>query len=187
MPWTPETTSLGTYTQSSSVMANVQYYEISFGAGTTDPNTGVTTPGEEIRTYYPVRITANQVNPATIALSHNDVAKTATLSGVYGPVFNDVVRAMKKDKSIIQLDTMSSPPIGTSVWAKLAQYDVEEVLSFIADSSRERTFTYTAKAGSIVNGVMNVISTTTFSVLLSDKNWTAGRDALRLAVTATRG
>lgn len=187
MPWTPAAGQLGTYSQSASFSHTIQYYEISYGPGGVDPTTGDPTPGEEIRTYYPVRITANETNPSTVVITSNDAAKTATIAGVYGPVFNDVVRAMKTDKTIIELNTMTSPPIGTSVWSKLAQYDVEEVLSFIADSTRERTFTYTAKTGNIVNGVMNVISTATYSISLADRSWSAGRDALRAAVAATRG
>lgn len=187
MPWTPTEGQLGTYTQSAGVSQTIQYYDISYTPGGVDPTTGDPTPGEEIRTYYPVRITANETNPSSIVISSNDTVKTATIAGVYGPVFNDTVRAMKTDKSIIELNTMTTPPIGTSVWSKLAQYDVEEVLSFIADSSRERTFTYTAKAGNIVNGVMTVVSTATFTILLSDRSWSAGRDALIAAVAATRG
>lgn len=187
MPWTPETGQLGTHTQSAGFSHTIQYYEISYGPGGIDPITGDATAGEEIRTYYPVRIVANETNPSSVTISNDDILKTATVSGVYGPVFNDVVRAMKTDKTIIELNTMTTPPVGTSVWHKLAQYDVEEVLSFIADTTRERTFTYTARAGNIVNGVMNVISTATYSITLSDRSWSAGRDALRAAVASTRG
>lgn len=185
MPWIPETPLLGTYAQQTTFSNSVQYYEETVGAGSTDPTTGEVTPGEVIRTYYPVRIVANEVNPATITISSDDY-DTATISGYYGPVFNDIVEYLEVDRDLITIDTMNTEPVGVGVWDKLNTSDYWEMVSFTPDRTRYRKFTYTATAGPISGGIQSVIATTIFEIDLSDQNWTPGKEALQNAVQNIR-
>ena len=180
--WIPSADLLGTYSENSSVSLTLQYYEET--AGEIDPNTGEA--GESTIVYYPVRIITQDVNPNTISITHDDIALTASISGFYGPVYNDTVEVMLPDETYRTFNTMTTEPIGVGVWEKIKQYNVKEVIKFIADPTRSRTFTYTVNAGRVDNGIMTIKATTTKTILLQDFNWTSGRNALKAAVAKTR-
>jgi hypothetical protein len=180
--WSPSADLLGTYSESSSVSVTLQYYEET--AGEIDATTG--SAGEPTLVYYPVRIIAQDVNPNTISITHNDIGLSASISGFYGPVYNDTVQVMLPDKTYQTFNTMTTEPIGVAVWEKIKQYNVKEVIKFIADPTRTRTFTYIVNAGLINNGVMTIRATTTKTILLQDFSWTSGRNALKAAVAKTR-
>lgn len=177
MPWIPESDPMGTHTQMENFSHTVQYYTIEIIPGSVDPETGAAGESTEIRTYYPVVITPNDPNPASITINNTGSTSGSTISGFYGSIFNDQVYAMKNDFTYVYLDTMTTPPIGEGVWTKLEDYDIKEMVYFIPDPSRTRTFTYTC----VANG-----ESTTKSVVCQDLSWEPGKNALRAAVAATR-
>lgn len=186
MPWVPHTTLLGTHTESANFSHVIQYYEEVVGPEGVDPISGLPTPGEISYVYYPIRIVANQTNPASVTITYDDTAKTGTIAGHYGPVFNDTVQYEKEDRSIVTINTMTTEPIGVGVWEKLASGDMWEMVAFYPDTTRYRQFTYTATAGDIVGGVQTVRSTLVYQIDLSDQNWTPGKLALQSAVANIR-
>lgn len=180
--WSPSSDLLGTYSENSSVSVTLQYYEET--PGVVDSTTGLT--GESTLVYYPVRIIPQDVNPSTISITHNDSALSAFISGFYGPVYNDTVEVMLPDETYRTFNTMTTEPVGVGVWEKIKQYDVKEVIKFIADPTRSRTFTYTVNAGPISGNNMTILATTTKTILVQDFSWTSGRDALKTAIAQTR-
>jgi len=177
MAWEPDLEQLGTVTETQVFSFSVKYFQdiVSGEEG------GVSTP-----VYYPVKITAVEANPATVVITNGTL--DSTISGSFGPAFDDIVTYMKNDLSYETLDTLTTPPPGTIVWTKLASRpNKKEIISFIPDPTRMRIFNYTCVAGTL-DGSGNIpspIATTNKQIILDDRNWTPGKNALQAAVAET--
>ena len=106
MAWEPELEQLGTVTETQIFTFSVKYFE----------DTGGGDPGA-LRIYYPVKITAVEGNPTSVVIQD---PHDSTISGSFGPAFDDVVTYMKSDLSYETLDTLTTAPQGTIVWTKLS-------------------------------------------------------------------
>lgn len=178
MAWEPELEVLGSVTETQVFTFSVKYFQDTAPGG----DGGVSVP-----VYYPVKITAVEANPTSITINNGSL--DSTISGSYGPVFDDVVTYMGTDRNYYTLDTLNTPQSGVSVWTKLAaRENKQEITSFIPDPTRVRVFNYTCIAGTL-DGSGNIpspIATTNKQIILSDTNWTPGKDALIAAVNETR-
>jgi hypothetical protein len=178
MAWEPELEQLGAVTETQIFSFSVKYFEDSAGGG----DGGVSTP-----IYYPVKITADEINPTTILITNGTT--DSTISGFYGSVFNDTVKYMKNDLSYITVNTLTTEPIGISVWNKIpSDQTMREVIEFTPDLTRIRVFNYTCVAGLLDNSgnIPTPIATTVKQIIISDRNWTPGKNALQAAVAQTR-
>ena len=191
MAWTPTTPLLGTVVEFENFSFPLDYTEEAV-----DPVTGLT---EEV--HYPVRITTtspkdtvtladSQVTwtapPLGIGLYSYVIVSGASISGFFKYVYSDIVEYMNFDKDIIRLE--GTETVGT--WEQFDVNDCYQMLSFKADTTRYRQFTYKAEAytKSRISGndVINVVSTLNFNIDVSDRNWTPGMTALRNAVATTK-
>lgn len=178
MAWEPDLEQLGTVTETQVFTFSVKYFQDVSGGG----DGGTTTP-----VYYPVIITAVEQNPDSVTITNGSL--DSTISGSFGPSFDDVVTYMKSDLSYETLDTLNTEPAGTSVWVKLnSRPDKKEIISFIPDPTRMRVFNYTCIAGTL-DGSGNIpspIATTNKQIILADRDWTPGKNALQAAVAETQ-
>lgn len=176
MAWEPALEQLGTVTETQVFTFSVKYFEEPIPVEG-DVSTSV---------YYSVKITAVEANPAAVVITNGTL--DSTISGSFGPAFNDVVTYMKNDLSYETLNTLTTAPSGTSVWAKLSSKpNKKEIISFIPDPTRMRIFNYTCVAGTL-DGSGNIpspVATINKQIILSDKNWTPGKNALQAAVAET--
>ena len=175
MPWTPSSSTLGTHAEMASFNYTIQYYEESGGG--VDLITGLPIP--VVQTYYPVKITPNEVNPASIVFAYG---VSANVSGYFQRAFNDTLLVMNKDMTYTTVTTMESP-VG-DVFGKIDKNKLSEVVSYRPDMTRSKTFTYTATAYTDTTYVTQK-ATKTYTILLQDKNWTTGKLALQSMVAYT--
>jgi len=175
MPWTPEETLLGTHAELESFTHNIQYYEEG-EAGDPEAIPPVES-GEDI--YYNVKITPQQVNPNTVVFTDGD---PATISGFYKGIFNDSLTTRTESGSITTITTLAEPE--GSVFEKVGRTGLSEVISFKADTTRSRTFTYLAEALGEDN---EVIVSTVYTILAQDLNWTPGQLNLKELISNASG
>lgn len=177
MPWTPETTLLGTVREFESFSHSIRYYEEEVGAPGVDPTTGAPTAGEVTQVYYPVVIT--QVAPQTTVITTQTASDPATIIGFYKYIFYDTIiyRDFKENIKTLQ----GSADKGT--WEMLDMNDCYQMVEFIPDSTRFRTFSFTCEAKN-TNGTTR--ATATYTINVSDQNWTSGSNALKNVVDAIR-
>ena len=174
MPWTPEESLLGTHAELQNFTHNIEYY-VAGAAG--DPEAiPPTEAGEDI--YYTVRITPQQVNPNTVVFTTGD---PGVISGFYKGVFNDSLTTRNESGNITTITTLGAPE--GSVFEKVSRTGLSEVISFKADTTRSRTFTYLAEA----LDEENVIATTVYTILAQDLNWTPGQLNLKELVSNASG
>lgn len=191
MAWTPTTTILGT-------VVEFENFSFPFDYTTTgiDPLTGL-----ETEVHYPIRVTTTSPK-STVVLADSQVTWTAppggigsytyvlgtsaSVSGYFKYVYNDSIEYMNFDKDIISL-------VGTETTGTWEMFDVEDcyqLLSFKADTTRFRQFSYKAEAYTKSriggNDVITVVSTLNCTIDVSDRNWTPGMTALRNAVQTTK-
>jgi hypothetical protein len=175
MPWTPEETLLGTHAELESFTHSIQYYEEG-EAGDPEAIPPVEA-GEDI--YYNVRITPQQVNPNTVVFTDGD---PATISGFYKGIFNDSLTTRTESGNITTITTLGEPE--GSVFEKVGRTGLSEVISFKADPTRSRTFTYLAEA---LGEGDDVISSSVYTILAQDLNWTPGQLNLKELVSNASG
>lgn len=174
MPWTPATSLLGTVREFTNFSHSIQYYEETPGEPTTGVD-GTVTPGEAVRTYYPVTIT--QVTPqSTISTAVGD---PATLTGYYKYIFYDTIIYRDFNENIKTLQ--GSGDMGT--WEQFNIDDCYQMVEFIPDSTRFRTFHFTAEAKN-TNG--SVRATSDYTIDVSDQSWDSGAAALHNVITQIR-
>jgi hypothetical protein len=174
MPWTPEETLLGTHAELENFSHNIQYY-VEGEAG--DPEAiPPTAAGEDI--YYDVRITPQQVNPNTVTFS---TGNPGVISGFYKGIFNDSLTTRTETGQITTITTLGAPE--GSVFEKVGRTGLSEVISFKADTSRSRTFTYLAEALE----EETVIASTVYTILAQDLNWTPGQLNLKELISNASG
>ena len=178
MAWEPDLEQLGTVTETQVFTFSIKYAQ---------ETTVNAESGETALEYFPVKITADESNPSTVVITN--APTDSTISGFYGAAFNDTVTYMKDDLSYETVNTITTEPLGTSVWDKLtSDQNVREVIQFMPDLTRTRVFNYTCVAG-LMDAFGNIpipISTTVKQIILSDRNWTPGKNALQSAVAQTR-
>jgi hypothetical protein len=174
MPWTPEESLLGTHGELQSFTHNIQYY-VEGEAGDPEAIPPVEA-GEDI--YYEVRVTPQQVNPNTVTFSTGD---PGVISGFYKGVFNDSLTTRNEQGQITTITTLGAPE--GSVFEKVSRNGLSEVISFKADTTRSRTFTYLAEA---LDGE-SVIASTVYTILAQDLNWTPGQLNLKELVSNASG
>lgn len=176
MAWEPDLEQLGTVTETQVFSFSVKYFE----------ETTAGESGTSSSVYYPVIITAVEGNPPSVTITNGEL--DSTISGSFGPSFDDVVTYMKSDLTYETLDTLNTEPAGTSVWIKLnSRPDKKEIISFTPDLTRMRVFNYTCIAGTLdgSGNIPNPIATANKQIILADRDWTPGKNALQAAVAAT--
>lgn len=166
MPWTPEETLLGTHAELETFTHSIQYYEEG-AAG--DPLAVPPVPAGE-NTYYTVRITPQQINPNSILFT---TGTPGTVSGFYRGIFNDSLTTRSEAGTITTITTLGAPE--GLVFDKVNRVGLSEVISFKADTTRSRTFTYLAEAITIVGSTVTVVASNTYTILAQDLNWTPGQ------------
>lgn len=152
--WTPVETLLGTVREFENFSYSISYQEI-------DDILGPTT--------YPVTIIPSSVQE-TVVITDGVVA---TISGYFKYIFFDTVIYLDFDKNIITKSGTETQ--GT--WEQIDMTNVYQMIEFIPDIVRFRTFEFTA----IANGNEKV-----YAIDVSDQNWTPGMNALKNAVEIIR-
>lgn len=153
--WDPSNTLLGTHTESETFSHTIEY-------SIEDEITMLTET-------YKVRITPQETNPNTISFV---AADPGVVSGHYGAVFNDQLTVRGYNNDFTTLNTIQNGAV-FDVVDKDALY---QVISYKADTSRSRTFHYTAEA---LDEFDNVIATENYTIICQDLNWTTGKNALK--------
>jgi hypothetical protein len=175
MPWTASAL-LGTVVENQSFSYPIQYYTETTSGSTTDPITGVVTPGTTTQVYYNVNIVPAAVKP-TITITNGN---PATIVGYYQKMFNDTIQYRNHNNQIITLTGDAT----TGAWDKLtaAKADVFHLTSFKPDTVRDMSFSFTANA---VDNLNNIIATTTYTIRVYDPSWDSGKAALHYALQET--
>lgn len=177
MPWTPETALLSTVREFENFSHSIRYYEEEIGAAGVDPVTGEATPGEVTQMYYPVVVT--QAAPQTTVITSQTPNDPASIVGFYKYVFYDTIIYRDFNDNIKTLQ--GSADKGT--WEMLDMNDCYQMVEFIPDSTRFRSFNFIAEAK---NPDGSTRSTQTFTINVSDQNWTSGSNALKNVVDTIR-
>ena len=115
-------------------------------------------------TEYPVTITVNEVNPATISVSGNSI------TGYYVDSFDNVITYRTQDGQF-------------PVVSKFNQIDLDklyQMISYKASTVLSKTFTYTATA----KDGDTVVATQTYSKTVTN-DWTEGKNSLQTFVGYT--
>lgn len=178
MPWTPTETLLGTHGELQTFSHNIEYYEEG-AAG--DPLAEPPVPAGE-NTYYTVRIIPQQVNPNTIMFT---TGNPGVISGFYKGIFNDSLTTRNESGNITTITTLGAPE--GPVFDKVNRVGLSEVISFKADTTRSRTFTYLAEAITIVGSNVTVVASNTYTILAQDLNWTPGQLNLKGLIANASG
>jgi hypothetical protein len=170
--WIPTETLLGTHAELAFFSHTVQYY-VEGAAG--DP---LAVPPVEAGapTYYNVRIIAQETNPDTVTFS---TGNPGTVGGYYKGIFNDSLMTRAEDGSFTTITTLGE---NAGVFDAVNRTNVYQVISFKADTTRSRTFTYVAQAFDPLFP-NTVIASQTYTILAEDKNWTPGMMNLKELVS----
>lgn len=174
--WTPTDSLISTVTEFQSFTSTITYYEL---VTSVDGVTGLET---QTQVYYPVYIT--QVSPqSTVTIVNGSYdgenVTAAAISGLYRYIFYDTV--IYRDfngnvKTITGTETQGT-------WEQIDMNDCYQVIEFIPDSTRYRRFEFNADAKDH-EGV--IVSSMTYYVDVSDRNWTPGMNVLRNTVQTIR-
>lgn len=182
MPWIPESDPMVTVTEYGNFSVTIQYYEL-VGGGV-DSQTGAEIPAVPV--YYNVTVTPQLTDPPTISITGNGTT-AVTISGYYGPCFDDKLKAMltydvvspnnTSEPAYRDYDTLNAPPKGIGAFIKYAQHtDNFELVSYIPDSTRTRDIYYNCTSNGGTVSKFNRVQ---------DLNWTPGMEALNAAILAT--
>lgn len=152
----PADTTLGTVTENETFSFEIYYEE--------EALVGVTTTV----TRYPVNITFDQVNPATVTKLDGD---PASISGFYFDAFD----------STLQYRTPQNTFAIVNKFEEIDRNNLSQMIYYLADKRRTITYTYTANA--IDDD--NIIATTTYSIVVQN-DWTIGKNNLQTYVGFTR-
>jgi hypothetical protein len=175
MPWTPEETLLGTHAELENFAHSIQYYE----PGESGDPEAVPPVEAGADIYYTVRIIPQEVNPNTVTFSVGD---PGVISGFYKGIFNDSLTTRNESGNITTITTLGAPE--GSVFTKVNRVGLSEVISFKADTTRSRTFTYLAEA---LGEDDEIIATNVYTILAQDRNWTPGQLNLKELVSNASG
>lgn len=176
MPWTPETSLLGAVREFQNFSHSIRYYEEIVGAPTTNPD-GTTTAGETTIVWFPIVVT--QTSPQVTVTSTSTASDPATIIGYYKYIFYDTIIYRDFNENIKTLT--GSADKGT--WEMLDMNDCYQMIEFIPDNARFRTFSFLCEAKN-VDGTTR--ATATYTIDVSDRNWTPGSVALKNAVDIIR-
>jgi hypothetical protein len=146
MAWTPSDTDLGSVNENVNISHSVTYVD------------------DLDMTEYPVTITVNEVNPATISVSGNSI------TGYYVDSFDNVITYRTQDGQF-------------PVVSKFNQIDLDklyQMISYKASTVLSKTFTYTATA----KDGDTVVATQTYSKTVTN-DWTEGKNSLQTFVGYT--
>lgn len=121
--------------------------------------------------YYDVVITPLEENPPTVQIATN------TISGYYGPSFDDTLTVRNED------NTFEAFTNNIGVFNSVNLETLSEVISFKPDRIRYKVFTYNASAYSGAS----LVATTTYQIILDDRNWTPGKLSLQELVQNASG
>jgi hypothetical protein len=161
----PSNTQLGTVLENQNFSHTI-YYEVSLTSGTPVElgGTGVTTT----TTRYPVVITFNEQNPATVTKVDGD---PAVLSGYYYDSFDNTLQYRTPQDTFVTVDKFED----------ISQSELSEMVYYLADTRTSINYTYTAKAmdGSLVKAI-NIYTITV------QNDWTNGKNSLQTYVGYTR-
>lgn len=172
MPWVPATPNLGTSTETGTFNYTIKYYTESTTPGTPDPVTGIVGDGTTTDTYYPVNIIPQQIDPATVNITNG---LSAAITGYFGACFNDTLTTRDTSGKITTISTLST---GQSVFTSVDKTTLHEVIGFVADSTRTRTFTFVANAYDPLNPTV-IIDSQTYTAICQDLSWTPGKNSLK--------
>lgn len=173
MPWTPTETLLGTHAEMQSFSHSIQYYD----EGTAGDPLAIPPVEAGEPFYYNVKITPQQFNPNTVIFS---AGNPGTVSGFYKGIFNDTLKTLNNDGSFSTITTLGQPE--GSIWNKVDRTNLNEVISFKADTTRSRTLTYLAEAYDPLAPTV-IVATQTYTILAQDRNWDPGKLALKELVS----
>ena len=150
----------GTVQEFENFSYGIQYYD----EGIVDPVTGLT--GEKVD--YTVTIT--QLSPQATVTTSSGI--TATVAGFYRYIFYDTVIYKNFNNEILTIQGTEN--LGT--WEQIIPAEVYQIIEFIPDATRFRTFNFLAEAKSSTGAV---VATTNFIIDVSDRNWDPGKAALQ--------
>lgn len=188
--WTPATQLLSTVVEYQSFSHVFEYYEEFVSAGAIDQITGL--PGADVITlvYYPIRLT--QISPyETVSIVNgsyitqptqqapNQPINPATLSGFYRYVFFDTLIYRDYNETVKTLTGTANH----GAWELFDMNDCYQMVEFIPDNNRFRRFEFLAEA---FNSQNEVVSTMTYYIDVSDRNWTPGKNSLKGVVQTIR-
>jgi hypothetical protein len=97
------------------------------------------------------------------------------IAGYYKGIFNDQLTTRNQDGTFTTITTLGAPE--GSVWDKVDRNKLAQVISFKADTTRSRTFTYLAEA--LDTDGTTVLASQTYTILARDLNWTPGLVSLK--------
>ncbi len=174
MAWAPTETLLGTHVEFQSFNYSITY--IVPGAEADPLADPPTEAGEETR--YNVRIIPQEGAVPTVSLTAGD---PGSVSGYFTRVFNDTIKYKTFTDQIKTVVTDST----TGAWDKVINSEVDEVLSFKADTSRNVIKNYLAEAYDPLFPNV-VVSSKSYTINIKDLNWTTGQTLLKQLVTLTQ-
>lgn len=140
MAWDPVSTSLGSVDESVSFSHSITY---------TDDLTLIS---------YPVTVTANEINPATVSVSGNSI------SGYYTDSFDNTITYRTEDGELPVVSKFSQIPVS----------DLHEMVSYKASVVTSKTFSYTA----VAKDGSNIVATQVYTKTVTN-NWTSGKNSLQ--------
>lgn len=117
---------------------------------------------------FPVEITFNQPNPATVNKTDGD---PASIFGFYFDSFNNSMQYRTPQDTFVIVEKFEE--IDTVL--------LSEMIYYLADTRRTKEFTYTAKA---IDGD-EIIATKTYTIVVQN-DWTNGKNSLQTYVGLTR-
>jgi hypothetical protein len=116
-------------------------------------------------TFFPIDITVDTIQ-------YSIKANPGVISGYYKAVFDDTLIFQQKDLSKKTITTLSSEPIGQSVFEKIKTENVLGITGFIPDPIRHKVFRYSA----IAYDNNTQISEKEYTITVSDRNWDNGKN-----------
>ena len=150
---------LGTHTQSQSFAYNIEYVIADEILGNVNCD---------------VIVTALETNPSTVTISGSSI------SGYYGTMFDDTLTVRNEDNTF---DTFTTFTSSSGIFDSVDRSTLSEVISFRPDRDRYRVFNYEANA----YNADSLVATTTYQIILDDRNWTPGKNSLKELVQDASG
>jgi len=152
--WTPVESLLGTVKEFENFSHSISYQEIDEILGPTN---------------FPVAITPVSLQETIITLNGDP----ASISGYFKYIFFDTIIYLDFENNIV----VKSGTETQGTWEQIDMNEVYQMIEFIPDTIRFRTFEFIATA----NGNQK-----TYTIDVSDQNWTPGLNALQNAVSIIR-
>jgi hypothetical protein len=178
--WVPSTTALGTHAELETFIHTIRFFVP--GAAADPTATPPVEAGADV--YYKIRITALDANQNTVSCTYPTPLDPASISGYYKGIFNDTLTTRDRAGNLKTITTLQQNQSVFSAVDRTAKH----VISFIADSTRSRTFNYLAEAIDTVllSPTYNqVVASQNYTIKAEDRNWTPGQTALKELVSYT--